>query len=82
MPTGGAGYTLLVALAPASEELVDALQQIEVERTLDQASVVRLRFGTTATEIGDWSILEPRPVPAAHAPATAAPSPAQALPRR
>jgi phage protein D len=58
MPTGGAGYTLLVALAPASEELVDALQQIEVERTLDQASVVRLRFGTTATEIGDWSILD------------------------
>lgn len=58
MPTGGAGYTLLIGLVPASEDLVDAIQQIEVECTLDQASVLRLRFGTPATEIGDWSILD------------------------
>src|SRR5215471_19253228 len=58
MPTGGAGYTLLVSLVPATDDLVDAIQQIDVECTLDQASVLSIRLGTTATEIGDWTILE------------------------
>jgi phage protein D len=58
MPIGGAGYTLLIALVTASDDLVDAIQQIDVECTLDQASVLRLQFGTSATEIGDWSILD------------------------
>jgi phage protein D len=55
---GGAGYTLLVALAPAPEPLVDAVQQIEVDCSIDEASVLRITFGITATEIGDWSILD------------------------
>jgi phage protein D len=58
MPTGGAGYTLLISYVPASDDLVDAIQQIDVECTLDQASVVRLQLGTTATAIGDWSVLD------------------------
>lgn len=58
MPTGGAGYTLLISLAPASDDLVDAIQQIDVESALDQASVVRLQLGTSATAIGDWSVLD------------------------
>jgi len=57
-PTGGAGYTLLVSLVPAADDLVDAIQQIDVECTLDQASVLSIRLGTEATQIGDWTILE------------------------
>src|SRR3954469_7904204 len=55
---GGAGYTLLVALVPAPEPIVEAIQQIDVECSIDEASVLRIRFGITATEIGDWSILD------------------------
>jgi len=54
----GAGYTLLIAMAPAPAPLVDALQELEIETSLDVASVFRLRFGITKTEIGDWSILD------------------------
>lgn len=55
---GGAGYTLLIALVPAPEPIVEAIQQIDLECSIDQASVLRIRFGITATEIGDWSILD------------------------
>ncbi len=54
----GAGYTLLVGLVPAPEPLVEAIQQIDVECTLDEASVLRIEFGISATPIGDWSILD------------------------
>lgn len=54
----GAGYTLLVSLAPASDDLVDAIQKIEVECSLEEASVLRIDFGITATELGDWDILD------------------------
>jgi hypothetical protein len=54
----GAGYTLLIALVPAPEKLVGAIQQIDVECTLDEASVLRIEFGISATKVGDWSILE------------------------
>jgi len=55
---GGAGYTLLVGPAPAPEPLVEAIQQIDVECTLEEASVLRIEFGIAATKLGDWSILD------------------------
>jgi Phage tail baseplate hub (GPD) len=55
---GGAGYTLLIALVPAPEPIVEAIQQIDVESSIDEASVLRITFGISATEIGDWSILD------------------------
>jgi hypothetical protein len=57
VPTG-AGYTLLVAMVPAPPPLVEAVQEIEIETSIDVASVFRIRFGITQTEIGDWSILD------------------------
>jgi hypothetical protein len=54
----GAGYTLLVGLVPAPEPLVEAIQQIDVECALDEASVLRIELGISATTIGDWSILD------------------------
>jgi len=61
MPPLGAGYTLLVGAAPASDELVDAIRRIEVECSIDEASVLRIEFGIAATEGGDWDILEDDP---------------------
>jgi phage protein D len=58
---GGAGYTLLVGLAPAPEPLVEAIQQIDVECALEEASVLRIGFGISATKPGDWSILDVDP---------------------
>jgi hypothetical protein len=55
---GGVGYTLLIAFAPAPPPLVDALQELHVETSIEVASVFRLRFGITQTAIGDWSILD------------------------
>jgi hypothetical protein len=55
---GGAVYTLLVGLVPAPEPLVKAIQQIDVECTLEEASVLRIEFGISATKVGDWTILD------------------------
>ncbi len=57
----GAGFTLLVDEAPAPAELVDAVEAIEVESSLEEASAFRVRFGIGQTDIGDWSILETDP---------------------
>ncbi len=54
----GVTYTLLIGLVPAPQPLLDAVQQIEVEASLDVASMFRLRFGISQTAIGDWSVLE------------------------
>jgi phage protein D len=54
----GVGYTLLVGMVPAPPPLVDAVQKIEIDCSLEEASVFRIRFGITKTEIGDWSILD------------------------
>jgi phage protein D len=54
----GAGYTLLIAMAPAPPPLIDALQEVQVDASLEEASAFHLRFGITKTEIGDWSILD------------------------
>ena len=56
--TGGVGYTLLIGKVPAPQPLVDAVELIEVDASLELASALRVRFGITQTEIGDWSVLE------------------------
>jgi hypothetical protein len=54
----GAGYTLLVALAPAPAPIVEAIEQIDVDCALEEASVLKISFGIEATKLGDWSILD------------------------
>jgi len=54
----GLGFTLLVDRAPAPQPVLDAVQEIEIECSLEVASVVRVRFGIAQNEVGDWSILQ------------------------
>lgn len=51
-------YTLLIGFVPAIPAVVDAIQEIEVESSVDEASMFRMRLGIAQTAIGDWSILE------------------------
>jgi phage protein D len=53
-----AGFTLLIGMVPAPPPLVDAIQEIEIELSLEEASAFRIRFAITRTRIGDWSILD------------------------
>lgn len=54
----GAAYTLLLGHVPAPAPLVDAVQEITIDASIEEASVLRVRFGITKTAIGDWSILD------------------------
>ncbi len=54
----GAAYTLLFEHVPAPAPLVEAVQEITIDSAIEEASVLRVRFGITKTEIGDWSILD------------------------
>jgi phage protein D len=56
-----AAYTLLIDNAPAGAELIDALQDIEIDLALEEASAFKLRFGIEQTDEGDWSLLEQDP---------------------
>jgi len=58
MISAGVNYMLLVGMVPAPEPLLDAVQEIEIDCSLEEASAFRVRFGITKTELGDWSILE------------------------
>ena len=61
MSLDGVRYMLLIGDVPAPPELLAAVQEIEIDCSLAEASVFRLRFGITKTEVGDWSILEVDP---------------------
>ncbi|MFQ6027315.1 MAG: phage late control D family protein [Dehalococcoidia bacterium] len=51
-------YTLLIDGAPASPDLMAAIQQIEVEENAGMADMLRLRLGIGVDESGsDWTIL-------------------------
>src|SRR6266853_1684942 len=53
-----ATYTILIGgVAPLPAPLVQAIQKIEMETSTEMASVLRIRFGITQTEFGDWNIL-------------------------
>jgi phage protein D len=54
----GVGYTLLIGMVPAPPPLIEAVQDIEIEASIEEASAFRVRFGITKTQTGDWSILE------------------------
>ena len=56
-------YTLMIGEVPAPPTLIDALQEIEIDCAVAEASAFRLRFGITKTEVGDWSILDVDPFP-------------------
>jgi hypothetical protein len=51
------GFLLTLGLVPAPAEIVDAVEAIEVESSLDEASVFRLRLGIAPTLPGDWTVL-------------------------
>ena len=59
---GGVTYTVLVGLPPLPLPplLLTALQKIEVETSIELASVFRLRFGISQTAFGDWDLLMPQ----------------------
>jgi hypothetical protein len=56
-----ATITVLVDHSPLDADTIDALQELEIETALEQASVFRMRFGISQTDIGDWSILDQDP---------------------
>lgn len=51
-------YTLLINNAPASAELLQAIQEIQVENNGEMANVFRLRLGIGMSASGDWTIVE------------------------
>jgi phage protein D len=54
-------YSLTVGSVPMPESLLDAVQQIEVDSTVEEASVFRIRLGIAQTPAGDWGILDTDP---------------------
>ena len=50
-------WTLQIAFAPAPAPLVQVVQEIVVDATIDQASAVSLRLGLPQDSIGDWGAL-------------------------
>src|SRR5262245_48056447 len=51
-------YTVLIAFAPLPPPLLDALRQIEVETSTEQAGIFRLHFELSQTALGDWDVLQ------------------------
>jgi phage protein D len=51
-------FTLLLGFAPAPAFVVDAVQEISVEASVEMASVFRLRLAIARTPLGDWNVLE------------------------
>lgn len=58
MPLLPSFYTILVGFAPLPVRFLDALQEIQVETSLEQASIFRLQFDLSKTVTGDWDVLE------------------------
>jgi hypothetical protein len=54
----GVAFTLLIGFVPAPPPLLDAVQEVQVECSLEIASAFRLRLGIAQTAIGDWTVLE------------------------
>jgi phage protein D len=54
----GLAFTLLIGFAPAPSEVVDAVQEIEIDTSTEEAGIFRLRLGIAQTMLGDWTILE------------------------
>ena len=54
----GVSFTILIAMAPAPPEIVNAVREIHVETTTSGASVFRMVLGIAQTDTGDWSVLQ------------------------
>ena len=55
----GCGWTILIGgAAPLPMQLVQAVQEIQIDTSLDEASAFHIRIGVTKTAIGDWSVLD------------------------
>src|SRR5215217_1567377 len=48
---------LQIALAPAPQPIVEAVEEIVVDSSLEEASALRVRFGIAQTDLGDWTVL-------------------------
>ena len=53
----GLTYTLLIDEQPASAEVIEAVQELEVDDSMDRASAFRIRLAMGSTADGDWSLL-------------------------
>ncbi|MEJ2541224.1 MAG: contractile injection system protein, VgrG/Pvc8 family [Gemmatimonadota bacterium] len=51
-------FSLQLDGSPAPSAVVDAVQSIEVESSVDVASVFRLRLGVRQSSTGDWTLME------------------------
>ena len=56
-----ATFTLEIDDVPAGPDLIDAIEQIEVDCALEEASALRVTFAIAKTAIGDWSVLDVNP---------------------
>lgn len=54
-------YTLLINNTPASPDLLQAIQEVQVENNGEMADVFRLRIAIGMSKSGDWTILEDDP---------------------
>jgi phage protein D len=54
----GLATMLQISLAPAPEEVVEAVEEIVVETALEAASVFRIRLGIAQNDAGDWRFLQ------------------------
>ena len=54
----GIASMLQIALAPAPAPVVEAVEEIVVESSLESASVFRIRLGIAQNDLGDWSFLQ------------------------
>ena len=50
-------YMVQVAFAPLPRPFLEALRHIEIETSIDQASIFRLHFELSQTPLGDWDVL-------------------------
>jgi phage protein D len=51
------GFMLQVAFAPAPQPIVEAVEEIVVDSSLEEASLLRMRLGIAQTALGDWTVL-------------------------
>lgn len=54
----GVKYKLSIDKAPASPDLLEAIQEVQVENNSDMADAFRLRIAIGMTSGGEWTILE------------------------
>jgi phage protein D len=53
----GLGYTLTINRKAAPGKVLDAIQRLEVDDSIDRASAFRLQLGIGSTADGDWSLV-------------------------